>query len=106
MGRAAVSVFAVMAGCVLLLVAPETFALTKIRDGFAAMVLTDGTSFLPRTRITRAESGDDIVYWIQWQEPIPRSQLRCVISGPGTNIDASWRGSAGNATSPGTIAFS
>ncbi len=25
---------------------------------------------------------------------------------PGTIIDASWRGSAGNALSPGTIAFS
>jgi len=87
MGRAAVSAFAVLLGCAALLAAPESHALTKMRDGFAAMVLTDGTSFLPRTRITRAESGDDIVYWIQWQEPIPRSQLRCVISGPGTNID-------------------
>jgi TolA-binding protein len=62
-------------------------AATKVRDGFASMVLTDGNSLLPRNPIRQAAAGQDVYYWIQWKEPIPRSKLRCVITGPDTNID-------------------
>ncbi|QJR16176.1 tetratricopeptide repeat protein [Usitatibacter palustris] len=60
---------------------------TVKRDGFANMVLTDGTSFVPRNPISRAKGGDDVIYWIQWNGPVPHSTLRCVITGPDTNLD-------------------
>ncbi len=70
-----------------LFVSLDAAAVTKIREGFATMVATDGTSLLPRNPVTRARAGDDVYYWIQWKEPIPRSTLRCVIKGPDTNVD-------------------
>lgn len=85
--NAAAHAFAVVLACGALLCASDAHALTKMREGFASMVLTDGTSLLPRNRISRAQSGDDVIYWIQWKEPVPRSQLRCVITGPDTNLD-------------------
>jgi len=62
-------------------------SVTKMREGFATMLIADGTSLIPRNPTTRAQAGDDVYYWIQWKEPVPRSQLRCVITGPDTNID-------------------
>ena len=70
-----------------LLGAPSAEALTKVREGFASMVVTDGTSLMPRNRISTARGGDEVVYWIQWKEPVPKSSLRCVITGPDTNLD-------------------
>jgi hypothetical protein len=58
-----------------------------VREGFASMVVTDGTSLIPRNPVTRVRSGQDVYYWIQWKERVPRSTLRCVITGPDTNID-------------------
>ena len=87
LGRAAALLFTVPVGFAAALAAPDAHALTKMREGFASMVLTDGTSLLPRNRIYKAVAGDDVAYWIQWKEPVPRSQLRCVITGPNTSID-------------------
>jgi hypothetical protein len=70
-----------------LLGASPAEALTKMREGFASMVVTDGTSLMPRNRITVGHAGDEVVYWIQWKEPVPKSSLRCVITGPDTNLD-------------------
>lgn len=69
------------------LAAPDAPAATKMREGFATMIVTDGTSLMPRNPVTRAQGGDDVYYWIQWKEPMPRSNLRCVIKGPDTDID-------------------
>jgi hypothetical protein len=66
---------------------PDAMAAAKLDEGFASMVLTDGTSLIPRNRITNARAGDDVVYWIKWKDPMPRSTLRCVVTGPDTNID-------------------
>lgn len=70
-----------------LLASPDLLAATKMREGFATMVVTDGTSLMPRNPVTRARAGDDVFYWIQWKEPMPRSSLRCTIKGPDTDID-------------------
>jgi len=71
-----------------LLVPAEAAALTKLREGFATMLATDGVSRIPRNPVNRARAGDDVYYWIQWKEPVPKSSLRCVITGPDdTNID-------------------
>ena len=70
-----------------LFVSSEAAAVTKVRDGFATSLVTDGTSLIPRNPVTRAHEGDDVYYWIQWKEPVPRSTLRCVIKGPDTNVD-------------------
>jgi hypothetical protein len=69
------------------LASPDACAATKVRDGFASMLVTDGTSLIPRNPITRARGGEDVYYWIQWKDPMPRSTLRCVITGPDTKID-------------------
>jgi hypothetical protein len=58
-----------------------------MRDGFATMVVTDGVSLIPRNPVSHAHAGDDVYYWIQWKEPVPRSTLRCVVTGPDTDID-------------------
>lgn len=70
-----------------LLASSDVLAATKMRDGFATMLVTDGTSLMPRNPVTSARGGDDVYYWIQWKEPMPRSNLRCVIKGPDTDID-------------------
>jgi hypothetical protein len=73
---------------VALLVCFDASALTKLRQGFATMLVTDGVSLIPRNPVTRARAGDDVYFWIQWKEPVPKSQLRCVITGPDdTDID-------------------
>ncbi len=72
---------------VLLLVCLDAAALTKMRDGFATMLVTDGTSLIPRNPVNRVIVGDDVIYWIQWKEPVPKSTLRCVVTGPDTEID-------------------
>jgi TolA-binding protein len=64
-----------------------THAATKADEGFAAMLLYDGDAAVPRNRITRAHAGDDVVYFIKWKEPVARSSLRCVVTGPDTDID-------------------
>jgi hypothetical protein len=69
------------------LAAPGAPAVTKVREGFATMLATDGLSLIPRNPVTRALGGDDVYYWIQWKEPVPRSTLRCVVKGPGTDLD-------------------
>jgi hypothetical protein len=83
--------FRVLAGflaALALLASPDAPAATKVREGFASMFVTDGTSLIPRNPITRAHGGNDVYYWIQWKDPMPRSTLRCVITGPdNTNID-------------------
>jgi hypothetical protein len=35
-------------------------AATKVRDGFASMLLTDGNSLLPRNPIRQAKAGEDV----------------------------------------------
>jgi len=71
-----------------LLVCFDASALTKLRQGFATMLVTDGVSLIPRNPVTRARAGDDVYFWIQWKEAVPKSQLRCVITGAdNTNID-------------------
>ena len=68
--------------------ADASAAAAKLDEGFAGVVLTDGSSLVPRNRITRARAGDDVAYWIKWKDPMPRSRLRCVVTGPdNTNID-------------------
>lgn len=68
--------------------APRAGAFAKADEGFASMVVSDGTSVEPRNRITHATAGDDVVYWIKWKDPLPRATLRCVITGPdNTHID-------------------
>ena len=81
--------FASAIACIALAAVPAAFAanVTKMREGFATMLLVDGNSLIPRNPTTRAQAGDDVYYWIQWKEPVPKSQLRCVITGPDTNID-------------------
>ena len=49
--------------------------------------MDDGTSIIPRNRVNHAKGGQDVIYWIQWKEPVDRSRLRCVVTGPDTNID-------------------
>ena len=71
----------------LLLLCADAAALTKMRDGFATMLVTDGVSLIPRNPVNRAIVGDDVIYWIQWKEPVPKSTLRCVVTGPDTDID-------------------
>jgi tetratricopeptide (TPR) repeat protein len=72
----------------MLLVCADAAALTKLRQGFATMLVTDGVSLIPRNPVNRAHAGDDVYFWIQWKEPVPKSSLRCVITGPdNTNID-------------------
>jgi hypothetical protein len=70
-----------------LLASADVLAAEKVRDGFATMLVTDGTSLIPRNPVSRARGEDDVYYWIQWKEPVPRSTLRCVIKGPDTDID-------------------
>ena len=79
--------FAAALACVASLASPPADALTKMREGFATMVVTDGTSLMPRNPVRQARGGDDVYYWIQWQEPVPKSTLRCVIKGPDADLD-------------------
>jgi hypothetical protein len=76
-----------LAALVLLGSTEVSAAPTKLRQGFASMVITDGVSLIPRNAVTRARGGDDVIFWIQWQDPVPLSTLRCVVKGPGTDID-------------------
>ena len=39
---------------------------TKMGEGFATSVASDGTSFIPRNNVTQVQAGQDVVYWIQW----------------------------------------
>jgi len=72
----------------LALAAATSFATpTKMGEGFATAVASDGTSFIPRNNVNHVQAGQDVVYWIQWKEPVARSKLRCVVTGPGTDID-------------------
>lgn len=80
--------FAIVVALGLLAVfARDAAAATKMRDGFATLLATDGVSLIPRNPVTQAHGGDDVYYWIQWKEPVPRSVLRCVVTGPDTDID-------------------
>jgi hypothetical protein len=82
--------FRSLAGALAVLVllgSPEVPAATKLREGFATMLITDGVSLIPRNPVTRARGGDDVYYWIQWQDPMPLSTMRCVVKGPDTDID-------------------
>ena len=79
--------FAGLLAAFVLLAPFDAGAATKMRDGFATMVVTDGTSLMPRNTVSHARGGDDVYYWIQWEEAVPRASLRCVIKGPDTDID-------------------
>ena len=70
---------------------------TKMGEGFATSVASDGTSFIPRDNVNHVQAGQDVAYWIQWKEPVPRSQLRCTVKGPGTDIDETENFAEGNA---------
>ncbi len=79
--------FAGVLVALVLLASPDASAATKVREGFATMVVTDGTSLMPRNTVTRAHGGDDVYHWVQWKEPVPRSNLRCVVKGPDIDLD-------------------
>jgi TolA-binding protein len=77
----------VACGCLCALVAsPRALAVTKIADGFATRILSDGA---PANHVSRAKAGDDVVYWLQLQDlPIGRIKYRCVIKlGAETIVD-------------------
>jgi hypothetical protein len=63
-------------------------AASKIADGFATRMMSDGT---PANRVSRAKVGDDVIYWVQLKDlPTGRIKFRCVIKfGAETIVDDS-----------------
>ena len=59
-------------------------AATKIDEGFATAVVTDGRRDTPANKVTQARGGDDIYYWIQRKDyPVGHTTFRCVVKSGG-----------------------
>lgn len=59
----------------------------KMREGFASRVSAGSGGLIPTNTISRGRAYNDVYFFIQWQDAIPASKLRCVIKGPDADID-------------------
>lgn len=53
----------------------DTLAATKVDEGFA----TRSSNGRLHTGLNRGKAGDDVVYWIQWQDLDPRTKVQCTV---------------------------
>lgn len=59
----------------------------KMREGFASRVSSGNSGLIPTNTISRGRAYSDVYFFIQWQDAVPSSKLRCVIKGPDADID-------------------